>query len=102
MVPLFPDMHVESIVWSALAMHLGGGHLDPEKWRCWQRTQLARVLLKAGVRGVNILRVEPFSRMKCFHAGGEAKWWLADAQKAGLMDQSGELLEESRFCRLSS
>jgi hypothetical protein len=89
-------MHVESIVWSALAMHLGGGHLDPEKWHCWRRTQLSRLLLKAGVRGVNILRVEPFSRMKCFHAGGEAKWWLADAQKAGLLDQSGELLEESQ------
>jgi hypothetical protein len=89
-------MHVESIVWSALAMHLGGGHLDPEKWHCWRRTQFARVLLKAGVRGVNLLRLEPFSRMKCFHAGGEAKWWLADAQKAGLLDQSGELLKESQ------
>jgi len=89
-------MHVESIVWSALAMHLGGGHLDPEKWHCWHRTQVARVLLKAGVKGVNLLRLEPFSRMKCFHAGGEAKWWLADAQKAGLLDQSGELLKESQ------
>ena len=89
-------MHVESIVWSALAMRLGGGHLDPEKWHCWRRTQLARILLKAGVKGVNILRAEPFSRMKCFHAGGEAKWWLSDAQRAGLMDQSSELLDESR------
>jgi hypothetical protein len=89
-------MHVESIVWSALAMRLGGGHLDPEKWRCWRRTQLARLLLKAGVSGVNILRVQPFSRMKCFHAGGEAKWWLADAQRAGLLDYSRELLDESR------
>lgn len=89
-------MHVESIVWSALAMRLGGGHLDPEKWHCWRRTQLARVLLKAGIKGVNILRAEPFSRMKCFHAGGEAKWWLADAKRAGLMDQSGELMDETR------
>lgn len=90
-------MHVESIVWSALAMRLGGGHLDPEKWHCWRRTQLARVLLKAGVKGVNLLRVEPFSRMKCFHAGGEAKWWLADAQKNGLLDHPGELLGESKI-----
>jgi hypothetical protein len=89
-------MHVESVVWSALAMRLGGGHLDPERWRCWRRTQLARILLKAGVSGVNVLRGQPFSQMKCFHAGGEAKWWLADAQRAGLMDQSRELLDESR------
>ena len=89
-------MHVESIVWSALAMRLGGGHLDPEKWCCWRRTQLARILLKAGVSGVNILRGQPFSQMKCFHAGGEAKWWLADAQRVGLLDHSGELLDSSR------
>jgi hypothetical protein len=88
-------MHVESVVWSALAMRLGGGHLDPERWHCWRRTQLARILLKAGVSGVNVLRAQPFSRMKCFHAGGEAKWWLADAHRAGLMDHSRELLDES-------
>ncbi len=88
-------MHVESIVWSALGMRLGGGHLDPGKWRCWRRTQRKRVMLKAGVSGVNILRSEPFQQIKCFHAGGEAKWWLADAQQAGLLDQSGELFEVS-------
>jgi hypothetical protein len=88
-------MHVESIVWSALAMRLGGGHLDPEKWRCWRRTQLKRILLKLGMSGVRILRNEPFNRVKCFHAGGEAKWWLADAQRVGLMDRPGELLETS-------
>jgi hypothetical protein len=93
-------MHVEPIVWSALAMRLGGGYLDPERWHCWRRTQVIRVLLKAGVRGVNILRGERFSRMKCFHAGGEAKWWLADAQQAGLMDHSAELLDESRVLPL--
>jgi hypothetical protein len=90
-------MHVESIIWSALAMRLGGGHLDPERWTCWRRTQLIRVLLKAGVSGVSILRHQPFGRMKCFHAGGEAKWWLSDAQQAGLMDQSNELRDESRI-----
>jgi len=89
-------MHVESIVWSALAMWLGGGYLDRERWHCWRQTQLARILLRAGVSGVNILRGEPFNRMKCFHAGGEAKWWLGDAQRAGFMDRPGDLLDESR------
>lgn len=48
-----------------------------------------------GVSGVNILRGQPFSRMKGFHAGGGATWWLADAQRAGLLDHSGDLLDES-------
>jgi hypothetical protein len=54
-----------------------------------------RLPIVTGVSGAKILRSQPFSRMKCFHAGGEAKWWLADAQRAGLLDHSGDLLDES-------
>ena len=78
------SMHVESIVWAALAMRLGGGHLDPRKWVCWHRTQSKRVLIKLGMQGASILKREPFSKMKCFHAGGEAKWWLPRAQDLGI------------------
>lgn len=80
------SMHVESIVWAALAMRMGGGYLDPEAWLCWRRTQLKRVERKLGVRGSRILRREPWAKIKCFHAGGEAKWWLSDAKKEGYLD----------------
>src|SRR6201999_4396855 len=39
-------MHVEARVWSAMAMHTGGGYLDPGAWRCWHRPQAKRVLMK--------------------------------------------------------
>jgi hypothetical protein len=84
-------MHVESIVWSALAMRLGGGHLDPERWHCWRRSQVKRLLLKTGASGLMLLRSEPFHEMKCFHAGGEAKWWLQAVHKAGLLDCCNDL-----------
>ena len=78
--------HVESIVWAALAMRVGGGHLDPEYWRCWFRSPLTRVKTKLGVSGLRILKSEPWASLKCFHAGGEAKWWLHAARETGLLD----------------
>ena len=69
-------MHVEAIVWAAIAMREGGGYLDPALWVCWHRTQGKRLLQKLGADGNAILASENWDRMKCFHAGGEAKWWL--------------------------
>ena len=83
-------MHVESIVWAALAMRLGGGYLDPRSWVCWHRTQYKRLLGKLGVAGPSILARERLSGIKCFHAGGEAKWWLAEARERGLLDRNGD------------
>ena len=77
--------HVEAIVWSAMAMRFGGGHLDPGSWVCWRRTQRKRILRKLGADGMHLLRAEPWSEMKCFHAGGEAKDWL---QKQAAMRES--------------
>jgi hypothetical protein len=91
------SMHVESIVWAALAMRLGGGHLNPRFWVCWHRTQYKRALVKLGVQGVSILRREPYATMKCFHAGGEAKWWLARAQAFGMLDCGGDLTLQTNF-----
>ena len=88
-------MHVESIVWAALAMKMGGGHLDPKKWVCWHRTQYKRLLIKLGVPGRSILERETFSGIKCFHAGGEAKWWLADAQRLGRLDRNEDVTHNS-------
>ena len=89
------SMHVEAIVWAAIAMRIGGGYLDPRFWVCWHRTQYKRVLRKLGVPGTFILGRENLAGAKCFHAGGEAKWWLPDAYERGMLDQNAELVEPS-------
>jgi len=81
-------MHIEAIVWAALAMRIGGGYLDPNSWHCWYRNQPKRILRKLGLPGIHLLRVEDFASIKCFHAGGEAKWWLAEAKQRGWLDQN--------------
>lgn len=72
-------MHVEAIVWSALAMRMGGGYFDSESWYCWQYRQWKRIALKLGVSGVTLLKREQLSRAKCFHASGVAKWFVKEA-----------------------
>jgi len=89
-------MHVEAIVWSALAMRVGGGHLDPDYWRCWRRSPGKRVMAKLGVGGLRILKAEPWTSIKCFHAGGEAKWWLHAAREMGLVDGRATLIQPGR------
>jgi hypothetical protein len=89
-------MHVESIVWSALAMRMGGGHLDPTYWKCWRRSPARRVLIKLGAKGTGILKAEPWHSLKCFHAGGEAKYWLHEARQLGILDGGSELRESGR------
>ncbi len=84
-------MHIEAIVWAALAMRIGGGYLDPRLWHCWHRNQPKRILRKLGLPGIHLLRVEDFASIKCFHAGGEAKWWLAEAKEKGWLDQQKDL-----------
>lgn len=80
-------MHIEAIVWAALAMRMGGGHLDPKAWHCWHRTQAKRVLRRLNIRGSSILKAEPWAAIKCFHGGGEAKWWIPDAVEAGFFSE---------------
>lgn len=89
-------MHVEAIVWSALAMKLGGSYLDPTQWVCWRRTQIKRVARKLGIPGETLLRIEPWAAMKCFHAGGEAKSWVVPAEQRGIIHQDGACLERGR------
>jgi hypothetical protein len=43
-----------------------------------------RVMRKFGASGERILRSEPWRDLKCFHAGGEAKWWLDQATGSGI------------------
>ena len=90
-------MHVEAIVWSAIAMHGGGGYLDPNLWVCWHRTQGKRLKRKLGADGRSILKAEAWSGMKCFHAGGEAKWWLPEARAAGELTGGVPQLTDGRI-----
>jgi hypothetical protein len=72
-------MHVEAIVWAALAMRTGGGYLDPNHWYCWRYRQWKRVALLLGVPGIRLLKLENLVSVKCFHASGVAKWWVEEA-----------------------
>jgi hypothetical protein len=83
------SMHVEAIVWAALAMRVGGGHLDPRYWKCWRRSPAKRIRIKLGASGSSILRPEPWGELKCFHAGGEIKRWMNEVRALGLMDGQG-------------
>jgi hypothetical protein len=84
-------MHIEAIVWAALAIRMGGGYLDPRLWHCWRRSQYSRLVSRFGAEGARVLRSEPFSSIKCFHAGGRAKSWLAEAKEAGFLDGTSSL-----------
>ena len=88
-------MHVEAIVWAAIAMREGGGYLDPSLWVCWHRSQAKRLRLKLGAEGPSLLATEPWATMKCFHAGGEAKWWVPDATAGSGV--AGEVLAPGRL-----
>jgi len=80
-----PFMHVEAILWSAMAMRFGGCHLDPLAWRCWQRGHLKRLAVAAGLPGRLTLKLEPLARVKCIHVSGPSKWWVTEAVEAGTM-----------------
>jgi hypothetical protein len=86
-------MHIEAIVWAALAMREGGGYLDPEHWHCWRNSQWKRLALRLGASGRTVLRAERFDDMKCFHGGGIAKWWVPEALAAGDLPPPAQVLE---------
>lgn len=69
-------MHVEALLWAALAMKEGGGYLSPRHWHCWRNSQWKRLLRKVGFPGHQLLRCDRFRHIKCFHGGGAAKWWI--------------------------
>lgn len=69
-------MHVEAILWSCLAMRMGGGYLNSDRWYCWANTQWKRVLKKTGAAPSRMMSEEDFRSCLAFHAGGTAKTWL--------------------------
>ncbi len=76
-------MHIEAIVWSALAMRMGGRHLDPGVWRCWERGHLKRVAVALGLPGYLTLKLENLPQLKCIHVSGPSKWWVTRAIETG-------------------
>ena len=84
-------MHVEAILWSCLAMRMGGGYLDPDRWHCWANTQWKRILKKAGASPARMMSAEDFRSCLAFHAGGTAKTWLAARGVGELLRQLASL-----------
>ena len=80
-------MHVEAVLWSALAMRMGGGYLNPEQYHCWSNTQWKRMLKKAGASQLRMLKAEDFSTCAVFHAGGTIKTWLTEPGAGPLLKQ---------------
>jgi hypothetical protein len=70
------EMHVESIIWAALAMRYRGGYLNPEKWVCWYARHWKRILIKFGFPTKYLLRLDNLmlKKAKCFHISGMAKF----------------------------
>lgn len=87
-------MHIEAIVWSALAMKMGGGYFDRGAWHCWQRGHVKRAMIAAGVKGDLLLRLEPLSKVKCIHVSGPSKWWVADGIKSGVLKVHGNVYDQ--------
>jgi hypothetical protein len=95
--PLPRAMHVEAIVWAAIAMKEGGGYLNPDFWHCWRNSQWKRAALKLKLPGQSLLGVEQFADMKCFHGGGPAKWWIPGFVKSRRMPQPRELPAQASY-----
>lgn len=85
------SMHVESIVWAELAVTMGGAHLDPVAWRCFDNSVLTRVRTKLGRPGYATLAALDIENMKCLHGGGVAKNWFPEAEQRGLLDSRSQL-----------
>jgi len=87
-------MHIEAIVWSALAMKMGGAHFDKRAWKCWQRGHFKRAAIACGLPGRWTLKLENLAEMKCIHVSGMSKWWIAEAMKTGFVEETLERLDQ--------
>ena len=87
-------MHIEAIVWSAIAQKIGGGYFNAKAWRCWQRGQVKRVLIALGVKGHQLIRLEPLSKIKCIHVSGPSKWWVDEAESKGTLKEQGHKYDQ--------
>jgi hypothetical protein len=84
-------MHVEAILWSCLAMRMGGGYLNSRQFHCWANTQWKRVLKMGGATPERMLKAEDFRSCLAFHAGGTAKTWLVAPRTEELLKKLASL-----------
>lgn len=87
------SMHVESIIWAALAMSMGGGYLDPTRWHCYHNSVASRIKRKRGQGWVDAIASLDLASFKCIHGGGEAKNWFPDAERAGVLSPGATLAQ---------
>lgn len=99
--PLPRSMHIESIIWAALAAQSGGGLFLPQVWHCYRNSVTGRIARRFGRSGVDCLRRIDFKHVKAFHAGGEAKHWLVEAEKAGVLATRGTNITPTPKVRLT-
>lgn len=90
-----PFMHIEAIIWSAMAMRMGGAHLNPSVWRCWERGKIKRLAVALGFPGHLTLRLEALDRLKCIHVSGPSKWWVKAALERGALRETHNLITEA-------
>lgn len=85
-------MHIEVVVWSAMAMRIGGGYLNPGHWRCYRNSLAKRLRLRLGTDRMRLLAAEKLREVKAFHAGGYPKYWLAEAVERNVLPEPGVVL----------
>ncbi len=94
------SMFVEAIVWSALAMKIGGAYLEPRRWHCYYNSHWKRVLIKSGFPMTRLLQMENLRQAKCFHATGPCKWWIKEASEKGMFKSGNTLDQPSKIFSL--
>ncbi|MBB6122486.1 hypothetical protein [Sphingobium subterraneum] len=85
------SMHVESIIWAALAKESGGAYLDPATWYCFANSVPSRLRRRFGQSGNDTLAALDIAHFKCIHGGGVAKNWFPEAERAGILSGKATL-----------
>ena len=90
-------MHIESIVWAALAMRHGGGYLDPARWVCYQHNWSAKIRTRLG--GNFHFQMPQLDLAVALHAGGVAKHVFLDVIRQQRLGPGNELLNPAdEYC----
>ncbi|PQO45974.1 hypothetical protein [Blastopirellula marina] len=76
----FPrSAHIESIIWAAIALEIGGGYLAPNRWICWNHSLYKRIAIRLGANPSSYLQGLNLSEAYCLHLGGKIKTFAPNA-----------------------
>jgi hypothetical protein len=84
-------MHIEAIVWSALAMHQGGCYLHPKRWYCYQASWHHKLRRRLGFQQPISFSSTVTQHAIAIHAGGIAKHQIAKLIKHVSTDSIDDL-----------